>query len=321
MSILLLNETEIRNLVTLPEAISAMEEAFIAYSQKKAAVPPVVSLEVPEHQGEVHIKAAHLHSTREYVIKVAAGFWENRTRQLPVGSGLQMVFSAETGFPLAMLLDNGYLTDLRTAAAGAVAAKYMAPKSVQQVGVIGAGSQGRFQLEALACVRSFQRACIYDHRTENISRYIADMRTKIDAEIQPAYTVQEAVRGSQVVITATPSRKSLVIADWIEPGTHITALGSDGPDKQELDAAVLGRADRIIADSIDQCIQFGEIHHAVAQGVLSREQINGELGEVIQGRIPGRETDREITVCDLTGVGVQDAAIARLVFQRAVAGL
>src|SRR3989304_3077592 len=234
MGILLLNETEIRSLVTLSEAISAMEEAFLAYSTKTATVPPVVSLEVPEYQGEVHIKAAHLQATSEYVIKVAAGFWANRARDLPISSGLMMVFSAVTGYPEALLLDNCYLTELRTAAAGAVAAKYMASRRVKQVAVIGAGSQGRFQLEALASVRTFEKVNIYDHHAQNISRYLSEMQPKMQCEIRGAATVEEALRGSQIIITATPSRKPLVIADRVEPGTHITAMGSDGPDKQEL---------------------------------------------------------------------------------------
>lgn len=319
MGILLLKEAEVRSLVSMSEAISAMEEAFVAYSNKAANVPPVVSLEVPEHQGEVHIKAAHLHSTSEYVIKVASGFWENRSRGLPIGSGLMMVFSAETGEPLAMLLDNGYLTELRTAAAGAVAAKYMARQVVQQVAVLGAGVQGRFQLEALACVRQFSRVAIYDHHPDNVERYILEMQSKIKAKLCPSSTPAEAAQGSQVIITATPSRKPFLFAPMVEPGTHITAIGSDGPDKQELDAGVLARADRIVADSITQCVRMGELHHAVEQGLLQESDIDGELGDVIAGRIPGRITDQEITVCDLTGVGAQDAAIARLVYHRATA--
>ena len=317
MGILLLKETEIRGLIELPEAITAMEEAFTAYSKKAATVPPVVALEVPEHQGEVHIKAGRLHAIDEYVLKVAAGFWENRSKDLPIGSGLMVVFSAITGFPLAILLDNGYLTELRTAAAGGVAAKFMAPQSVHQVAIIGAGSQGRWQLEALACVRKFNKVLIYDHHQKNISRYIEEMQPRISAEMQGADSVENAVQSSQVIITATPSREPVVLSKWVQPGTHITALGSDGPDKQELDVDLLARADRIVADSLVQCLRLGEIHHAVERGLLTAEEVEGELGDVITGKISGREHPEEITVCDLTGVGVQDASIAHLAYQKA----
>src|SRR5207249_4608171 len=208
---------------------------------------------------------------------------------------------AKTGFPQAILIDNAHLTDLRTAAAGGLAAKYMARKKIDRVGVIGAGVQGRLQLEALACARNINTGCIYDRHTTNIERYRDEMTGRISAEIVTAHTPDEAVRGCQVVITATPTRNPIVKAEWVNPGTHVTALGSYGPDKQELEVAVLQRADRIIADSLQQCAKFGEIHHALEAGVLRESDVDGELGEVVLGKISGRESEDEITVCDLTG--------------------
>lgn len=317
MKVLLLSEEEIRNLVTLPEAIQEMENAFRAYSEKHASLPGVIHLDVPEHQGEVHIKTGYIHGATEFVVKIASGFAENKGKGLPFGSGMMMVSDSETGFPAAVLLDNGYLTELRTAAAGAVAAKYLASNSVEQAGVLGAGMQGRFQVRALACVRKISRVKVYDHRSSNIERYVDEMSREMDIEFVPAFKPEDAVRGSTVVITATPSRSPIVQADWVGPGTHITAMGSDGAEKQELDVSVLQRADRIVADSLPQCVRLGEIHHAIAAQVLREKDIAGELGDVIAGKISGRENDSEITVCDLTGVGVQDAAIAGLVFRRA----
>jgi len=319
MPVRLIQETDIRKSVTLAEAITAMEEAFVAYSYKKANVPPVVHLDVPEREGEVHIKGAYIHGAGEYVIKVASGFFENSRRGLPVGSGLMLVFSSETGYPEGILLDNGYLTELRTAAAGAVAAKYMANKNVEQVAILGAGSQGRFQLEALAAVRDFRRVKIYDHRTINITNYLNDMNDRVKAILQPANTVSDAIDGSSIIITATTARKPLVRGEWIHPGMHITAVGSDDPEKQELDADVFGRVDRVIADSISQCVRLGEIHHAIEHQTLREADIDGELGQVIAGDVLGRQNEEEITLCDLTGVGVQDAAIAGLVFRKAKA--
>jgi ectoine utilization protein EutC len=313
----LISEAELRRAVTLSDAIPAMEEAFVTYSQKRATVPPVVQLDVPENRGEIHVKAGHIHGASEYVIKIAAGFYDNPERNLPVGSGLMMVFDSVTGFPLAMLLDNGFLTELRTAAAGAVAAKYMAPQKVDQVGIIGAGVQGRFQLESLAQVRHFRRVRVYDHHTKNVTKYLSDMQPKFEAQMEAASTSEDAVRGSNVIITATPSRKPILLGEWIGPRTHITAMGSDSPDKQELDTSVLARADRIIADSVVQCVIQGEIHHAVKVGILKDTDVDGELGDVISGKVPGRLNDEEITICDLTGVGVQDAAIAKIAYQKA----
>jgi ectoine utilization protein EutC len=313
MAIRVLNEAQIRKAVSLEDAIAAMERAFVAYSLKQASLPSVIHLDVPDQKGEVHIKAGYLFGEREFVVKIASGFWENRKRDLPISGGMMLAFSSETGFPSAILLDNGYLTEIRTAAAGAVAAKYMASNSVEQVAIIGAGVQGRFQIEALARVRSFDRLKVYDHRRANIDRYIAAMKDRIRAEIIAAATPQEALEGSRIVITATPSRTPILFGDWVEPGTHITAMGSDGIDKQELDVSVLKKADRIIADSIPQCVRIGEIHHALSAGVIKESAITGELGEVVSGHIPGRLTQNEITICDLTGVGVQDAAIAAVV--------
>jgi ectoine utilization protein EutC len=317
MSIKIFKEQEIRNLIQYPEAIAAMEKAFAAYSAGKAMVPPVVHLDVPENEGEVHIKSAYVLGTPSFTVKIASGFYKNKERGLPLSGGMMIVFDSQTGYPLAFLLDNGYLTDFRTAAAGAVASKYLASQEIQQVGVIGGGMQGRMQVQALSFVRKFRRVKVYDHRTINIVRYLEDMRGKVDADFSAAGTVRDAVRGSQIVITATPSRDPLIDAAWVEPGTHITAVGSDGPHKQELDTHILAKADRVFADSIEQCIKLGEIHHAIKAELLKREDIDGELGQVISGAIPGRQSANEITVCDLTGVGVQDAYIAALAFEKA----
>lgn len=315
MTVGIYTEEEIRRAVTMDQAIDCVERALAAYSSGLADVPPVVHLEVPENRGEVHIKAARIRNEPVYVVKVASGFYGNGTRNLPVGSGMMMAFSAETGFPLAVLLDNGYLTELRTAAAGAVAARHLAVAGeVEQVAVIGAGVQGRFQLEALRRVRPFRRALVYDHHTTNVVTYLREMRGRLggDAEIERADTLHQAVRGSAVVITTTPARSPYLRPEWVGEGTHITAMGSDGPGKQELFPEVLALADRVFADSLQQCLAYGEIHSAIASGHLRKEDVAGELGEVILGRVPGRQDDRQITVCDLTGVGVQDAAIAQL---------
>jgi ornithine cyclodeaminase len=271
----------------------------------------------PKAHGEAHVKGAHLSGSQYFVVKVAGGFYGNASKGLPVGAGLMLAFSAATGRPEALLLDNGCLTDMRTGAAGAVAAKYLARKKLSQVALIGAGVQARYQLQALSCVRELPRVMVWSRTPERATAVVRDMTATLETDVQSVPRVEDAVRGSDLIVTVTPSRAPLVHADWLEPGAHITAVGSDTPDKQELEADVLRRADLIVADRIEQCRTSGEIHHALAQGAIRLGEIAGELGDVVIGRIPGRTSGEQITVCDLTGVGVQDAAAASLVLRDA----
>ena len=318
MSILVLQETEIRGAVTMSEAIDAMDATFAALARGEARLPDVINLDIPEVRGEVHVKGAHLKGTSQFAFKIASGFYDNPGKGLPSGSGLMLVFDAETGFPVALLLDNAYLTDLRTGAAGAVAAKYLSKLTLNKVAVIGAGTQGRFQVRALSVVRDVPKISVWDCESTHAEQYAREMAQELGVEVTVASSVEAAVRGADLVITVTPSRQPLVQADWVSSGAHINAIGSDGPDKQELDVTVLARADLIIADRLSQCLRLGEIHHAVESGAISADAVAGELGEVIIGQASGRTDDQQITVCDLTGVGVQDAAIAALAYQKAL---
>ncbi|MGB9893031.1 MAG: cyclodeaminase [Candidatus Saccharicenans sp.] len=306
-------EPEIKKLVNLREAIGAVENSFAAYNSGNAVLPGVINLDLPEFQGEVHVKAAYIKGEEYYVIKVASGFYQNPKIGLPVGNGLMLAFRAKTGVLEAILLDNGYLTELRTAAAGAVAAKYLAREKIDRVAVIGSGLQARFQLRALAEVRFFQKVSIWSRNPENVRKYIEEMKAILpDVDFAAADSVEHAVREADLIITATPSREPIVRAEWLKPGVHITAMGSDGPEKQELFPEVLVRADRIFCDSLAQGRRLGEVHHALEAGVITENKISGEIGEIILGLKPGRQSDDEITVADLTGLGVQDAAIAGL---------
>lgn len=307
------SESEIREKVDLREAIKAVEDSFAAYSSGQAVLPGVINLDLPEFQGEVHVKGAYVRGSEYYVIKVASGFYRNPELGLPVGNGLMLVFRARTGELAAILLDHGYLTELRTAAAGAVAARYLAREKLIKVAVIGSGVQARFQLRALAEVRNFKEVAVWSRNPENVCRYIAEMTEQFpDERFTAAPSAEEAVRQADLVITATPSRQPIVRAEWLKPGVHITAMGSDGPDKRELYPEVLAAADRIFCDSIVQCRCLGELHHALEAGVITESRVSGEIGELILGRKAGRKSEEEITVADLTGVGVQDAAVASL---------
>jgi len=314
----LLREPEIRQLLSLPEAIQAVEKCLADFSSGKAIVPGVINLDLEDSQGEVHVKSAHIKGERHYVIKIASGFYRNPLRGLPVGNGLMLLFEAETGLLECVLFDNGFITEMRTAAAGAVAAKYLAKRTLRKVGLVGSGSQARFQVRALLEVRSPEEVWVWSRNSEHVFAYIAEMSGLCPAvKFIPAKNCQEAVRKSDLIITATPSRSPLVKASWLKEGVHITAMGSDGPEKQELEVDVLARADLIFCDSTSQCAKLGEINHGLKKGVISEGRITGEIGDIILGRKSGREKDSQITIADLTGIGVQDAATAALVYEKA----
>jgi ornithine cyclodeaminase len=184
--------------------------------------------------------------------------------------------------------------------------------------VIGTGTQARFQVEALSRVRRFSKLRVWGRNKQHMRKYAQDMRKVLDAEVVEARTAKDAVTGSEIVVTATMSTAPIVRADWLEAGMHITAMGSDDPGKQELETAVLGKADKVVVDSLKQCARLGELHHALDDGTLKERDVYAELGEVLLGKKRGRESDDEITVCDLTGLAVQDVVTSQMVYERAV---
>lgn len=319
MDVRILRQPEIRDLLSYPEAISAVEKCFADYSSGRAVVPDVINLDIDSHHGEVHIKAAHLRGAETYVVKVASGFYENPGLGLPVGDGMLLLFEARTGLLRCLMFDHGYITELRTAAAGAVAAKYLAKERLRKVGLIGSGTQARFQIRALFEVRTPDSVEVWSRNRENVQKFIDEIAPEFPLVVfSTASSCEAAVTASDLVITVTPSRSPLVKAEWLSPGVQITAIGSDGPEKQELEAAVLSRADLIYCDSRLQCARLGEVHHGLSAQAISEGDVTGELGEIILGHKPGRQNDRQITVVDLTGIGAQDAACTALVYEKAL---
>lgn len=317
MELRVLSEQEIRSVLGPEEALGAVREAFVRLARGEAVLPGVINLDVPETRTEAHIKGAYLHGTRHFTVKVASGSYDNPSRGLPSGGGMFLVFDAATGFPAALLFDNGYLTDVRTGAAGALAADLLGKESVGRVGMIGVGSQARYQLEALLRVRRPKTVFAWGRDRGKAEAYANEMTARHGVPVEAVASPEIACRGADLVVTVTPAHEPLVHANWIEPGTHITAVGADAPDKQELDVGVLSKADKVVADRLEQCLRLGEIHHAVKAGDLRMEDIYAELGEIAAGMKPGRESSEEITVADLTGVGVQDAAVANHVVDEA----
>ncbi len=314
-----LSEQDVRAAVDYASLVAVVERAFADLARGAAQLPPVMSFGFPDANGEAHVKGAYLGGAPYYVVKVAAGFYANPALGLPVGAGLVLAFSAATGRPEALLLDNGCLTDMRTGAAGAVAAKYLARDRLAKVAVIGAGVQARCQLRALRCVRTLPPVSVWSRNQDRAAELAKEMSAELDAEVRAARSIEDAVAAAGLVITATASQAPLVRGDWLSAGTHVTAVGADMPAKRELDAAVLERADVLVADSLAQCLEAGELHHAVDEGVISAADVAGELGDLVLGRIAGRASADQVTVCDLTGVGVQDAAVAGLVLEHAAA--
>jgi ornithine cyclodeaminase len=309
VSIASISESDLRRVITPQIAVDTVREAFRADGEGRAHVPAVINLDVPAHHGEFHVKTARIDGVPHVAVKIASGFYDNPAKGLPSGSGLMAVFDATTGLPVALLLDNGFLTDIRTGAAGAVAADLLAPRQFETVGMVGSGLQARYQVACLRVVRSFSRIVAWSPDRAHVDRYVREMQAD-GFDAVAAATPEAVCRAADVIVTATPARQPLVLAEWLRPGQHVTALGSDSPGKQELDAGCLARADLLVVDRLTQCAAFGELRHAIEDGLLHADRVHAELGEIAAGLKPGRTSDSQITIADLTGVGFQDTAIA-----------
>lgn len=309
-----LYEAEIRALAGLtPDAIDAVADGFERLAAGSVRQPPVLSLELPEVHGELDVKTAWVDGWDVFCVKLSTGFFGNPAVGLPSASGLMAVLDARTGRPRALLLDGGYLTDLRTAAAGAVAARALARSDASHVAILGAGAQARWQLRALAAVRDLSEVRVWARRRAAADRLAAEMHEELRLRVVASPSVEEAVDGADLVVTTTPAREPVLRAELVLAGTHVTAMGSDGPGKRELDPALVAAADRLIVDDPDQSRALGEL-----QGVPpDAGPTPVTLGDVLAGRAPGRTSESDVTVCDLTGTGVQDTAIARWLVAKA----
>lgn len=311
-----LNRGDVERLVDIKGALEAVREAFIALDQGRAVMPRPLELHLPDVDGELHVKGAYLLGAPVFAIKTASGFYRNPQVGLPVSGGMTLVHDAETGRLRMLILDGGLLTELRTAAAGALAADLLARRNARTAAVIGTGGQARYQLQALLQVREVEEVRVYGRRPDAVGQYLLDTAA-LDTKVAFASTVREAVSDADIVITATSSTSPLVWAEWLARGVHITAVGSDMPHKQELDPGVLVAADKYVPDSIEAARTSGELHHALEAGVFEIGAVYGELTALASGRLAGRINDDELTVADLTGLGVQDAAVAALAARRA----
>lgn len=314
----ILTEADLRKIVSLDlDAIACVEAAFEALAIKAVAMPPILRLDIPEHRGEVDVKTAYVPGIDGFAIKISPGFFDNPKVGLPSVNGMMVLLSSKTGLVEALLLDNGYLTDVRTAAAGAVAAKHLSRPDSSVAAILGAGVQARLQLEALALVRPITRARIWARDIYKAHLVADQLNTKLGIAVSAVDDPEDAVRGADIIVTTTPSSTPILQSDWLKPGQHITAMGSDAEHKNELDPAIITRADIYIADSLKQTRRLGELHHAIEAGLVALDASFAELGAVIAGSVKGRTSPNDISLADLTGTGVQDTAIATLARDRA----
>jgi ornithine cyclodeaminase len=308
----ILNINDILSAIEDVDVITAMEEAFIQYSVGNAVVPPVGELLFDKPKGDAHIKYGYIKDNEFYCIKIASGFYENAKLGIPSSQGMMLLFSQKTGEPIAVLLDEGRLTDIRTAAAGALAAKYFAPKKVKAIGIIGSGIQARLQLQYLQKVTDCNTVWIWGRNSENTNKFKEEVENEYDVHI--ASSPSELASHCNLIVTTTPSNEPILIAEDIKPGTHITAVGSDTADKQELESQLLQKADIVIADSLIQSETRGEIFRAVNDNAIDSKNVI-ELGSAIQNETLQRINDDQISIVDLTGVAVQDIMIATAVYK------
>jgi len=302
---------QIKQILPSIDIIPQIEQGFRAYSEGKVIVPPIGEMILD--RGEVHIKYGFVRKDEFYVIKVASGFYDNPAVGLPSSNGLMLLYKQATGELAAILLDEGYLTNVRTAVAGAIVAKYMAPSKVNRIGIAGAGTQGRLQLSYLKNVVDCRQVLVWGRDPGKLHAFKSGME-KEGFHIETTLDASEILKHCNLVVTTTPSSIPLLNRQDLRKGTHITAVGSDTPEKQEVDSGILRDADLIVADSIEQCMARGEIYKAIEAGDLQKENLI-ELGNVISGTAEGRTSDQQTTIADLTGVAVQDICIANAVYK------
>jgi len=319
-AIRILSESDLRNAVDLDLAVvECVESAFATLAEGQVVMPPILSLAIEQYNGEVDVKTAYVPGMNSFAIKMSPGFFDNPKLGLPSTSGLMILFSARTGVLETLLLDNGYLTDVRTAAAGAVAARHLSRPDTEKACIIGAGAQARLQLAALCLVRPIKNATIWARDRDKANARADELSRELRIPVTAAQDIEKAVSSADIVVTTTPSTTPLVFADCLQPGQHVTAMGSDQPHKNELDPKCIALADCFVPDRRSQSEMLGELHHALSTGVVSATVDYPELGDIVLGKAPGRGSPQDITICDLTGTGVQDTAIANLAASRAKA--
>lgn len=313
---LILRRSDVARLLSLDECIAAVEEAFRLQGEGRIAPPGILAMHVSG--GGFHVKAAAMDGTRAYfAAKLNGNFPGNRERcGLPTIQGVIVLCDAGNGSPLAVM-DSMEITILRTGAATAVAAKYLARADSKTATICGCGNQGRVQLRAIARVLPIMRAYAFDRDPHLAASFARDMTTELGFGVEGAEEVSAAVSASDVCVTCTPSTQFFVMPGMVKPGTFVAGVGADNPEKQELQPELLVGS-KVVVDSLEQCATIGDLHHALQKRVMARSDVHAELAEIVAGKKPGRTSDKEITIFDSTGVALEDVAAALVVYERAV---
>ncbi|MEL7256757.1 MAG: cyclodeaminase [Pseudomonadota bacterium] len=316
----ILTETDLRALVPLDlSLIECIEQGFAALAGGGVEMPPIVSMGIHENNGEIDIKTAHISGAESFTVKMSPGFYDNPSIGLPTTNGIMVVFSAKTGQVEAVLLDNGYLTEARTAAAGAVAARHLARAEASRLCVIGAGAQARLQAEAIHLVRPLSHVTVWARDAGKARDAARDIANTLSVDTTVSETVGKATQAADMIVTTTPAKSPLVLKGYVKPGQLVIAMGSDQDGKCEIDPALVAAADHYVPDRLSQTKVLGELRAAMAAGLVSGDAQYPELGHVITGALPSYDAATSLTICDLTGTGAQDTAVATLARKRAEA--
>lgn len=310
-----LNKTEIMELFSFEKAVSLIQNAYIASANGNVQTAEVVHLGFPKSNGDCHIKSGHIADTASYVIKIASGFYDNPSKGLASSNGMMLAFSATTGETVAILRDEGWLTDMRTAIGGALATRALACTSASKVLLIGTGIQAKMQAQCLAKLMP-ERGLSFRvwGRNSTAAQNTAAELAKQGLEIKVVSTLQKEVGTANIIITTTPSTTPLFANDLVRRGTHVTAIGADSPGKQELPTGLVTSASLRVCDIARQSLEHGEFQ--TASKVEPSMDVT-ELGHILSGAHSGRHSDNEITIADLTGIAAQDIAITQAIIDAA----
>jgi len=316
MKTLLLSIKDVKELLSIKEVIAAVEEGYLTYNAGKVQQPDIVSMEMPENNGETDIKSCYNELNERISVKIASGFYNNgKINNLPTMIGTILLFDGENGAPLC-IMDGSLITGVRTGAAGAISSKLLARKGSKIVAVFGAGGQARMQIYALCQVMNIQEVRVYSEYQEELSQYKKDIEENTGVKVILCDSQEKTMQDADIVISTTPSKKFFIDKSLVKPGMHIVAVGADMAGKSEWDPEVFKGA-KIVNDSIAQCISRGETRNAIVSGIIKETDIYAEIGQLLAGEKPLRESDDEITIFDTTGMGIQDNVTAVMVYEMA----
>lgn len=312
MKTFVISRQDIEAFLTMDMVITAVEDAYALNSQNKVYLPPVLSVDVSKHNGEVDLKSGYEQEDDVIGVKLASGHYSNPENYgLPTGMATILLMNAKNGVPLAVM-DGGLITDMRTGAAGGVSAKYLARADSKKVAILGTGMQARMQLLAVSHVFDLDEVFVWGRDDEKVKTYVSEMEQNTQLVMTPCSTASECVKDADIIITTTPSKQPLFSKEDVKPGTHIACIGADMEGKQEIDEHLF-EGSKVVVDSLNQCKQLGEVQHALKQGIIREDDIHSEIGDIILGQTKGRESNEEITIFDSTGLSIQDITTAKKV--------